>query len=107
MKTSKKTYHNIALVLGLSVVITLVNYLANPIETKALPHNNILAFEIDELPLDSPEIELPFPFEDRVGNPGESNSGGLYLSNPSNVLSGFEYDPATENYNYYEKIGDT
>lgn len=107
MKTSKKTYHNITLVLGLSVVITFVNYLANPVETKARPHSNILAFELDELPLDSPEIELPFPFNDGVGNPGESNSGGLYLSNPSNVQSGFEYDPATENYNYYEKIGDT
>jgi len=78
-----------------------VNYISNPVVTKALPHNNILAFE-----LDSPKVDLPFPFKDGNGGPDQNNTGGLYLDNPSNVESGFEYDPETENYNYYEKIGD-
>ena len=104
MIKGKKTYQNIGLVLGLSVLITLVNYILNPISSNALPHNNILAFDIEN-PIDSPEIDLPFPFKDGIGNPDEENSGGLYLNNPSNVETGFEYDPETENYNYFEKIG--
>ena len=58
------------------------------------------------LPPDSPEVELPYPFKDGVGGPGGTESGGLYLDNPKNVTSGFEYDPETGTYNYYEKIGD-
>ncbi|MBI2280126.1 MAG: hypothetical protein HYU68_05500 [Bacteroidetes bacterium] len=104
MIKGKKTYQNIGFVLGLSVLITLVNYTINPVASKALPHNNILAFELEN-PIDSPEIDLPFPFKDGIGNPDEKNSGGLYLDNPSNVEKGFEYDPDTENYNYYEKVG--
>ncbi len=73
----------------------------NPSVSKAIPHNNILALQID-----SPEVDLPFPFKDGLGGPDNNNNGGLYLNNPSNVESGFEYDPETENYNYYEKIGD-
>lgn len=74
--------------------------MSNPAVSKAVPHNNILALE-----LDSPEVDLPFPFKDGMGGPDDKNTGGLYLNNPSNVESGFEYDPETENYNYYQKIG--
>ncbi len=104
MINRKKTYNNILLIAGLSVLITLVNYFANPSLSSAVPHNNMLAYTMEN-PLDSPEIELPFPFNDGVGNPDDKNSGGLYLDDPSNVEKGFEYDSETENYNYYEKVG--
>jgi len=76
--------------------------MVNPPQSSAYPQsNNLFTTEID-----SPEIELPYPFKDGIGGPGSSNSGGLYLNNPSNVESGFQYDPETGTYNYYEKIGD-
>lgn len=57
-------------------------------------------------PTDTAEIDLPYPFEDAAGSSSEKSSGGMYLNNPSNVKSGFEYDPSTGKYNYSEKIGD-
>lgn len=101
MRITKKTYKNIFSVVGLSLFIAVVSYSTNSPKSKAAINTNPLEF-----PLDSPEIELPFPFEDGIGGPDDNNSGGLFLNNPSNVESGFEYDPETENYNYYEKIGD-
>lgn len=101
MKITKKTYKSAFTILLLSSIILVVNNIVNPTFTKAIPHNNILALQ-----LDSPEIDLPFPFHDGLGGPENNNNGGLYLSNPSNVESGFEYDPETESYNYFEKIGD-
>ncbi len=101
MKITKTTYKNTFTVLLLATIILVANNIFNPTFTKAIPHNNILAF-----PLDSPEIDLPFPFKDGLGGPDDDNNGGLYLENPSNVESGFEYDPETGSYNYSEKIGD-
>ncbi|GAB4253735.1 MAG: cell surface protein SprA [Vicingaceae bacterium] len=75
-----------------------------PNSTIAKPGNS--SFNVfDELPVDTPEIDLPYPFEDNNGQPGTQPSN-LYLKNPSNIQSGFEYDPETGDYNYYEKIGD-
>lgn len=101
LSKKKKTYINILTVLLLSVVLITIGWVSSPAESKASTHNNILAFSSD-----SPEVELPFPFKDDYGDPNNNNDGGLYLNDPSNVQSGFEYDPETDSYNYYEKIGD-
>lgn len=53
--------------------------------------------------VDSPEVDLPFPFDDNL-NPGEGG-GGVNLDDPSNVESVVEYDPETGNYYIYERIG--
>ena len=82
MRITKKTYKNLTITLLLSAIIMVVNYVSNPTISKAIPHNNILAFD-----LDSPEVDLPFPFKDGMGGPDEQNTGGLYLNNPSNVES--------------------
>ena len=78
------------------------NWVVNPAESSAYPQPNKMLV----LPVDSPEIELPYPFKDNLGGPGNNNSSGFFLKKPSNVKSGFEYDPETGTYNYYEKIGD-
>lgn len=56
------------------------------------------------LQVDSPEVDLPYPFEDNM-NPGEGGSG-MDFQNPSNIESIVEYDPETGNYYIYERIGD-
>jgi hypothetical protein len=107
LSLNRFTYNRIVLIVGFSTVIMAVSWIANPISSKADPHyNNIVNYEAEPLPLDSPEIDLPYPFKDGLGGPKSQNSGGLYLKNPSNVKSGFEYDPETGTYNYYEKMGD-
>lgn len=107
---SKKgyTYKNIFLVAVLTVSIISINFIYSPSKTKASTHNNFLAFENVVLPPDSDEIELQYPFKDNNQvDPNNKNSGGFYLDKPSNIKSGFQYDPETGTYNYYEKIGDT
>jgi cell surface protein SprA len=106
LSLAKKTYTKLTFIVGLSALIAVGNWMVNPANTNALPHNNILALQVNT-PVDSPEIELPYPFEDGTGQPDNNQTGGLFLDNPSNVKSGFEYDPETGTYHYYEKIGDT
>lgn len=107
MSFNKVTYQNTLLVLSIATIIVAASTLVNPTTSEAKTHkNNYLAFETQVLPPDSPETELIYPFKDGVGGPGGTNSGGMYLDNPSNVKSGFEYDPETGTYNYFEKIGD-
>ena len=105
MSLRNKTYTKFAFILGLSALIAVSNWMYSPARTEAAPHNNILALEI-ELPVDTDEIELPYPFEDGQGGPDGGNTGGMFMGNPSNVKSGFVYDPETGTYNYTEKIGD-
>ncbi|OFY95328.1 MAG: cell surface protein SprA, partial [Bacteroidetes bacterium RIFCSPLOWO2_12_FULL_31_6] len=95
-------YKKVSIITSLAAIIIIVNWFATPSSTKAFTNFNF----IETLPIDSPEIDLPYPFNDNNGGPGSNNTGGLYLNNPSNIQSGFEYDPETGTYNYYEKIGD-
>ncbi len=82
-------------------------WMINPVKTEAGPHyNKLVNYNAEPLPIDSPEIDLPYPFKDGIGGPKSQNSGGLFLKNPSNIKSGFEYDPETGSYNYSEKMGD-
>lgn len=91
MSLKSFTYNKILLIIALSAVIIVVNWMVNPPKSSAYPQiNNILALKVD-----SPEIDLPYPFNDGIGGPGGNNSGGLFLNNPSNVESGFQYDPET------------
>lgn len=107
MSFKGSTYNKVVLIGFVAILIIAINSLVSPTYTKASSHNNILAFENVVLPADSPEIDLPYPFDDNdQGGPENSNTGGLYLNNPSNIESGFQYDPETGTYNYYEKIGD-
>ncbi len=53
-----------------------------------------------------PDTTLPYPFNDNNGNPYDQNqNGGLYLNNPSNINSGVEYDPETNEYILNNTIG--
>ncbi len=108
MSFKKITYNKLALIVGLSVLIATISWTINPSQSSAFSPKNPFLYEAEASKLDSPEIDLPYPFKDGNGGPGgNGNTGGFYLDNPSNVKSGFEYDPETGTYNYYEKIGDT
>ncbi|MCD6200441.1 MAG: cell surface protein SprA [Bacteroidales bacterium] len=49
---------------------------------------------------------LHYPFHDYPGNPLlQEGSSGLYLQLPSNIQRSIEYDPKTNEYIIYEKIG--
>jgi len=107
LKLKKNTYNKIGLIIGFSALIMAVNWIVDPVQSNANPHsNNMLDYEVEVLPLDSPEIDLPYPFKDDLGGPNGQNKGGLFLKNPSNIKSGFEYDPETGTYNYFEKMGE-
>jgi cell surface protein SprA len=62
-------------------------------------------FGIRAMPLDSPEVELPYPITDQI-NPSMGGSGGIDLNPPSNIESIVEYDPISGNYFIYQRIGD-
>jgi cell surface protein SprA len=55
-------------------------------------------------PIDSPEVDLPYPITDDI-NPGSGNSNGIDFNAPSNIESVVEYDPITGNYFIYQRIG--
>ncbi len=54
-------------------------------------------YEALNFPVDSPELIYPF---------NENESGGLYGNKPSNIKTGYEYDPETGTYTYSEKLGE-
>jgi cell surface protein SprA len=60
--------------------------------------------ELVVLPVDSPEVDLPFPFQDEV-NPWESDNR-ITLTDPSNMNNVIEYDVETGQYFFYKRIGD-
>jgi cell surface protein SprA len=51
---------------------------------------------------------LPYPIPNEQNYPfdGNTDSNSLYLHNPSNIVSGVEYDPETNTYIFTNKIGD-
>ncbi len=95
-------YTKFGFAFGLVAILMAINLLSSPNYSNATPLKN----SIKTLLVDSPDIDLKYPFADGIGGPEEHNTGGLYLNNPSNIKSGFQYDPETGTYNYYEKIGD-
>lgn len=58
------------------------------------------------LPIDTPEVELPYNFSDNNGSqPQFDDKSKLYLENPSNIKTNVEYDPKTGNYDVTQKMG--
>jgi cell surface protein SprA len=58
------------------------------------------------LAIDTPEVDLPYKFEDNKGNePIYDDKHKLYLENPSNVKTDIKYDPSTGNYDVTQKMG--
>lgn len=106
MSLKNSTYNKTLLIIGFTVVIITLNLLINPAKSEAALHRNTLDYIEETFPIDSPEIDLRYPFKDGTGGPGKNNTGGLFLNNPTNIDSKFEYDPETGTYSYSEKIGD-
>ena len=65
-------------------------------------------FAYVELPADTNDtLELVYPFEDNSLTPfGDNPYRPFSMGNPSNIKSGFSYDPETGNYYYNETIGE-
>ncbi|MCA1763443.1 MAG: cell surface protein SprA [Flavobacteriales bacterium] len=61
--------------------------------------------EVVVLPVDSPEIDLPYPIQDGI-NPFGDN-GRINLTDPNNVDNLIEYDPETGKYYFYQRIGNS
>jgi len=58
------------------------------------------------LPIDTPEVDLPYKFEDNKGNePIYDDKHQLYLQNPANIKTDIQYDPKTGNYDVTQKMG--
>jgi len=55
---------------------------------------------VEIFPVDSPEIDLPFPIADEVNPYGQN--GRINLTDPSNVNNVIEYDPETGKYYFYQ-----
>ena len=79
------------------------DYWATPIEVEEMTPQ-LEAYPADTT--DGDTLDLIYPFNDNSGDPFTTNKSPLYLNTPGNVKSGFEYDPETGQYNYYERIGD-
>jgi cell surface protein SprA len=59
-----------------------------------------------EATVDSPEVDLIYPFDDESNEGYEEERSPLYLKDPANVQKGFEYDPETGEYKYFQRMGD-
>ena len=66
-------------------------------------------YEIPKVNIDSPIVtkdELYYPFNDNNGGqPNYDDKSGLYMQNPSNVITETTYNPKTGNYDITQKIG--
>ncbi len=56
-------------------------------------------------PIDSPDVDLPFPLNDN-SDPLSTGNGRIDFEDPSNVVTTIEYDPITGQYIIVKKIGD-
>ncbi len=67
----------------------------------------VIVEQPDSIP-DESDVDLPYPFEDKTGNPflDQQEESPLYLRKPSNIQSDVIYDPETGEYVFVEKIGD-
>ena len=104
----KKYIRNIFIFLIVSIIYALSG---NPTESRTTlrDYNSlaILAAPEDTLRIDTTGV-LPFNFKDEpaFAYPDKRDSSKLYLRNPSNIRTEIEYDPATGEYNFVEKVGD-
>ncbi len=54
------------------------------------------------LPVDSPEVDLPYPISDTYNPFG---GGGLIDITPSNISDSMSYDPVSGEYNFFQTVG--
>ncbi|NNC82093.1 MAG: cell surface protein SprA [Flavobacteriales bacterium] len=91
-----------------AIALTVAMYASNadrwaPANDRTRAIQNLSADEA--LPVDSPEIDLPYPIQDSY-NPFGTGGGLIDLQDPPNIESGAEYDPGSGNYYLYQNIGD-
>jgi len=70
------------------------------------PNEPRMDFPVTEtliLPVDSPEIDLPFPIDDTYNPFG---GGNLIDLNPTNIADSMSYDPVSGEYNFFQTVGD-
>ncbi|MCA1750358.1 MAG: cell surface protein SprA [Flavobacteriales bacterium] len=67
-------------------------------------HSVVNLPELVIMPVDSPETDLPYPFQDEVNPYG--GDGRITLTDPSNMNNVIEYDVETGEYYFYKRIGD-
>ncbi len=69
--------------------------------------NSITFLPPDTTEEDTTKVNLIYPFHDNTGNPyTEPDTSALYLKDPVNIETFFEYDPETNQFIYKKKIGD-
>jgi cell surface protein SprA len=99
-------------IIYLSTITSLLGvFLANPkiISNKENHYyqydEDYLVFQADTPP---PDTGLTYPFEDNNRNPFFDNleKSPLYMSDPANVKTGTEYDPESNEYTIYNRIGE-
>jgi cell surface protein SprA len=103
----KKTQRNIysflfilplIMVFGYSSVIGPEEYISKGISANVNPKN---------ISLDDDTTKLRYPFKDYTDPYSKKKQKSpLYLKNPSNITTDYEYDPVTGEYTITEKIGD-
>lgn len=87
----------------LRVVFLILPYLILG-NTPALASSEVLDFKM-VLPVDSPEVDLPFPLNDE-SDPLSTGISRIDFDDPENVTTTVEYDPITGQYIIVKKIGD-
>ena len=92
-------------ILQLSVVVALLLLVWSGSATKPAFYGTVVNLpELSVFPVDSPEVDLPFPFQDNVNPYGDP--GRITLTDPSNMNNVIEYDPDQGKYYFYKRIGD-
>ncbi len=61
---------------------------------------------LDSTEKDTGDIQLKYPFEDKGSTGFDDDGSPLHFEDPSNIKKGFEYDPETGQYNYFERLGE-
>jgi cell surface protein SprA len=92
-------------ILQLSAVAALLLFVWSGSATKPAFYGTVVNLpELSVFPVDSPEVDLPFPFQDNINPFGDP--GRITLTDPSNMNNVIEYDPDQGKYYFYKRIGD-
>ena len=92
------------------LIFLFIIFSSNTIVENSLPLDNKYLLKhppsVKDTIVDDTIKKLPYPFKDNSNPYTEQNeSSPLYMSNPSNIKTDIEYNPATGKYNVTEKIG--
>jgi cell surface protein SprA len=96
-----KYFHKLSLVIIIATFSTGVKASVIPISFSYTPPPDTIPKN------DTSKIDLPYPInEQEYPFDGTGNTGGLYLNDPDNISTTVVYDPVTNEYVFYKKIGD-